>query len=283
MKVLPFRVPKPLEQVLLYQVDEGVKFYDQLHQHVEIQISLVMEGEGDLVAGDSISRFEAGDIVVFGSQLPHLFRSEAHCTPVKMHSLFFTPESFGQVFSAQNGDSELENLLRRIEGGLRLLERKSHVAALILKLEDCSHLQRMIGFMELLQLLSDSPSERLSSFSYARAYTEEEGTRMGRVYNYAIDHFREEITLPEIADVASMTPNAFCRYFKLRTNKTFFQFVTELRIEHACRLLQRNDDASIAEVSEHSGFRNLSNFNRQFRYVKGCTPTQFRKMRLLNP
>lgn len=283
MKVLPFRVPKPLEQVLLYQVDAGSKFYDQLHQHAEIQISVVLEGEGDLIAGDGVSRFVPGDVFVFGSQLPHLFRSEARCEHVRMHSIFFTPDSFGQIFSEQNGDKELENLLRRMESGIRVLEQKNTLSKLILDLENATHISRMIGFMWILQTLLAVRCERLASFAYAQNYSEEEGTRMSKVYNYAIDHFRDDISLKEISDVASMTPNAFCRYFKLRTNKTFFEFVTELRIENACRLLQGKNDASMLEVSEHSGFRNMSNFNRQFRALKGCTPTQFRKNRVLNP
>lgn len=282
MKVLPFRVPKSDKQVLLYQEDEGQKFYDQLHQHAEIQISVVLEGEGDLIAGDSISRFAFGDVLVFGSQLPHLFRSDATCTHVKMHSIFFTPESFGQVFSAQNGDNELIHLLKRTEGGMRILEQKQALGKLITGLEHSSHIARMISFMWILQALSSSRSERLASFTYTQNYTEEEGTRMSKVYNYAIDHFKDNITLEAIADVASMTPNAFCRYFKTRTNKTFFEFITELRIEHACRLLQRNPEAAMPEVSEHSGFRNLSNFNRKFRAIKGCTPSQFRKSRVLS-
>ncbi|HEX9957475.1 MAG TPA: AraC family transcriptional regulator, partial [Fibrella sp.] len=89
-------------------------------------------------------------------------------------------------------------------------------------------------------------------------------------------HFHESIKLDTVADLAGLTPSAFCRYFKVRTNKTFVDFVTEVRIGHACKLLI-NSDLSISQIGYESGFRTMSNFNRQFRDVTGQTPSQYVK------
>ena len=84
--------------------------------------------------------------------------------------------------------------------------------------------------------------------------------------------------MAKVADVASMTRNAFCKYFKKRTNKTYVQFLNEIRVEQACKLLLSQTDMNIAEIAEQCGFRNMSNFNRQFKSIKKMTPSQILKM-----
>jgi AraC-like DNA-binding protein len=91
-------------------------------------------------------------------------------------------------------------------------------------------------------------------------------------------YFNTDISLETISEVANMTKNAFCKYFKKRTNKTYFRFLNELRIEHACKLLIDDNDMAIADIAYKSGFKNLSNFNRQFKFIKGINPNKFRKL-----
>ena len=95
-----------------------------------------------------------------------------------------------------------------------------------------------------------------------------------------MNNFHNAISLNEIANVANMTPQSFCKYFKQRTNKTYFSFLNELRIEHACKLMLANNDFSISEISIKSGFNNISNFNRKFKLQKKTSPLQFRKFQL---
>ena len=283
MKVLPFKIPKPENNALIYQEDRGVVFYNKLHQHEEIQISIILKGEGDLVVGDTINRYSANDIVVLGSNLPHLFRSDAsNIEESHMLTLFFTKESFGKFFFDLIELKELESFFRKISAGIRLLDYKEEVKSTFLALEDASHLERFIHFLTILKHITVSKTEPLSSFIYQRIYTEDEGARMSNVMNHAMAEFDKDISLNEISEIANMTPNAFCRYFKQRTNKTFFQFLTEIRLEHSCRLLVKNKDISISEISDLSGFKNMSNFNRKFKQYKGLTPTAYRKSYVLN-
>ena len=278
MKVLPFKIPKSKDVSLIYQEDKGEILYDKLHQHEEIQISIVLSGEGDLVVGDTINRYRENDIVVIGSNVPHLFRSD---TSIEIEShmltLFFTKDSFGKFFFDLIEMRELESIFKRIDSGIQLEDRVDEIKERFLGLENESHLERFISFLNILKHISRAETKSLSSFIYSKVYSEDEGERMSNVMNHAISNFNKDITLDEIANIAAMTPNAFCRYFKQRTNKTFFQFLLEIRLEHACRLLLKSKDATVSEISDASGFKNISNFNRKFKEFKGITPTGFRK------
>mgnify|MGYP002636124212 CR=1 FL=1 len=101
---------------------------------------------------------------------------------------------------------------------------------------------------------------------------------MSAVFDYTFHNFHEPISLQQIASVSNMTTNAFCKYFKQRTNKTYFQLLNEVRIEHACKLLIKDKDLSISEVALQSGFQNISNFNRKFKLVKINTPSHYRRI-----
>ena len=278
MKVLPFKIPKPENTALIYQIDEGDQFYNRLHQHEEIQVSIILDGEGDLVVGDTINRYQKNDIVVIGGNLPHIFRSDRTAAESShMLTLFFTKESFGKSFFDLIELRELESFFKKIQLGIKLVDQKDEIKRLFLSLDSASQLEQFILFLTILKEITKAKTTPLSSFIYQRMYTEDEGERMSNVMNHAMSRFDQDITLDQIADIANMTPNAFCRYFKQRTNKTFFQFLLEIRLEHACRLLGKDKDLSVSEVSDLSGFKNISNFNRKFRQYKSMTPTVFRK------
>lgn len=277
MKVLPFKIPKPENNALIYQVDDAPLFYTKLHQHEEIQISIILEGDGDLIVGDTINRFRKNDVVALGGNVPHLFRSNPGTHNSQMLTLFFAKESFGKFFFDLIEFKELESFFQEIQAGIRLLENTEEVKTIFLQLETATQLERFTYFLQILGYFAKSKTQTLSSFIYRKIYSEDEGTRMSNVMNHAMNNFNTDLTLEEIASIATMTPNAFCRYFKERTNKTFFQFLNEIRLENACRLLKNKTELSIAEISERSGFRNMSNFNRKFKQYKAVSPTNYRK------
>jgi len=103
---------------------------------------------------------------------------------------------------------------------------------------------------------------------------------MQTVFEYVMTNFHKSVTLDEIASIANMTKNAFCRYFKVRTNKSFFQFLIEVRIERASKLLANDNELSVIEIAELCGFNNISNFNRKFKEIKHTSPLQYRKLNL---
>jgi len=274
MKVLPFKIPKPLSQNLIVQVDESKLFYNQLHQHEEVQLSLILKGQGKLVVGDSIHHFTAHDFFVIGTNCPHLFQSEKTTKEVKMISLFFTRNSFGTDFFNLADIEEIHCFFDLANDGFRLLSDKKAVFDLLPKFPEQDKLTRFINLLLLLKILCKAKREVLTSFVYPKKIGNRDGQRLQVIFDFVINNFQQEISLETVSDLAFMTPNAFCRFFKNRTHKTFFQFLIELRLKHACQLLN-NTELPIAEIAEKSGFNSISNFNRQFKAQKGVSPSQY--------
>jgi AraC-like DNA-binding protein len=276
MKVLPFKILKTREQNLLFQEDRDMILYELLHQHEEVQISIIEKGSGNLLVGDAFTSFNEGDVIVFGKNLPHVLKSEEPCSMV---SIFFTKECFGKDFFDLPDLEEISSFLAESDKGLMVSSNLDKIKKLFLEFGEASKLQRFQLFLSILDTINKSEKKQLSSFLYNKELTLNEGKRMSLVFDYLMKNVEKEVSLQEVADVAAMSKNAFCRYFKQRTNKTFFQFLIEIRIERACGLLMKNPDLSITEVSELCGFKNLSNFNRKFKEIKLMSPKMIKKSR----
>lgn len=276
MKVLPFKIPKPENATLIVQEDKGEMFYSKLHQHKEIQISLIKQGEGTCIIGDYVGAFKKGDIFVIGENLPHVFTSDRTNKGVHMISLFLVKSSYGEHFFSLPEFRDVENVFKFSELGFQLDAPITTVAEQMERLPHLSKLKRFIVFIEILHSLSQGKITTLSSATHTKIYGEEEGKRMRDIFEFTLDHFDKRITLKQVAEIANMTPNAFCRYFKQRTNKTYVNFLLDIRIGNACKLLSKKNEYSIAEIAYRSGFNNLTNFNRKFKSVKGVTPSGFR-------
>ncbi|MCX7551930.1 AraC family transcriptional regulator [Xanthomarina sp. F2636L] len=278
MKVLPFKIPKPELANLVYQVDLEPYFYDKLHQHEDIQLSLIIQGEGTLIAGDAINHYKSGDIIILGSQQPHVFQSDRELADQShMQSLFFTEDSFGTEFFRLEELTEIQVFFKRALHGFKATSHQEDIRMLFAKIENASKLERLIILLELLKLLSICEYKSLSSFIYEKNFSVTEGERMRDVFDYTMTHFDKDITLESVASVANMTKNAFCKYFKKYTNKTYVVFLNELRIEHACKHLLTSQDITISDVAYKVGFNNISNFNRQFKKVKHKTPLIYKQ------
>lgn len=274
MKVLPFAIPKPDKAGLIYQVDKVDVFYDKLHQHEEIQISYIVSGNGTLVVGDAINNYSKGDVLVVGSNIPHVFKSDKDSQESHMLTLFFTEQSFGDSFFNLEDLKGIKLFFERSKFGFKLQSHIEEMRDLFFQLENASKLNRFIILLRLLNYTVESDYTSLSSFVYDKKYSDVEGDRMRNVFEFTLNNYKEDISLEAVSKVANMTKNAFCKYFKKRTNKTYIQFLNEFRIEQASKLLSEKNDLSIAEVAYVTGFRNISNFNRVFKTVKGSTPSQ---------
>ena len=280
MKVLPFKIPKPENEALVYQEEHLRVLYDQLHQHSEIQISYIQNGAGTLLVGDTISDFKPGDILVLGGYVPHVFSTDTNFADLTdVYTLFFDKDSFGKEFFNLPDMEGLNTFFEESQYGIKVKSKKRKLIKEFLKLKKQSKVQRIGTLLKIIDYINQAEKKPLSSFVYKKKYTDDEGRRMNDVFNYAMENYYEPITLEEISEKANMSKNAFCRYFKKRTNKTFFQFLIEIRIENACKLIYNSPDLSIASISEKCGFQNTANFNRKFKEIKGVTPTHYRMQR----
>lgn len=278
MKVLPFKIPKPDTRAFVFQIDHDISFYDKLHQHEDIQISFVVAGEGALIIGDTINHFESGDIIIIDGNLPHVFNSEPSEKHSKMLSLFFTKEAFGKTFFELPELSETKAFFERCKYGFKVISNVKPIQEQFLKLEHASKIDQFIILLEILKLTSSASYKTLSSFINEKTYTDNEGKRMRDVFEYTMNNYQNNVSLSHISEIANMTKNAFCKYFKKRTNKTYFQFLNELRIEQATKLLRTHSDLSITDIAELCGFNNISHFNRQFKAIKKTSPSKIKKM-----
>ncbi len=278
MRVQPFQIVKPLHENLIVQIDKGKGFYNNLHRHNEIQLSLVVKGFGKLIVGDSVHQFRDGDFFAIGANCPHLFKTEGAQGTVHMISLFFTRETFGQEFFTLSDLAEVSPFFDFVQDGFQLKSGQEEIGKRMLQFSQASKTSRVVLFIALLQQLVQANRSSLTSFTYPKEIGNLAGKRMQLVFDYVLHNFDKEVKLEVVSDLVHMTPNAFCKFFKKRTNKTFFQFLIELRIEHASQLLRNHhEDMSIAEVSESSGFKSISNFNRKFKLFKGSVPSRYRK------
>lgn len=275
MKVYPFEIPKPISENLTVQEDIEFVFFDKLHQHEEIQISLLVNGTGKLIIGDSVHGYEQGNIVIVGSKIPHLFQSVASKQRSHMISLFFTPDSFGHGFFEISDLERLSSFFDKSHLGFKIHSPDNELSEMITQMRSLDKFNRFIQFLKILSKIEETDVEILTGFRHPKALKANEGKRLQSVLNYVMNHFNEDIRLETVARLAFMTPNGFCRFFKHRTNKTFFQFLIELRIEHACQLLHGDKDITITVASERAGFKSISNFNRKFKKLKGMTPSSY--------
>ncbi|MFD1314684.1 AraC family transcriptional regulator [Namhaeicola litoreus] len=277
MKVLPFKIVKSEQHSILYQKDCDDAFYDALHNHKEIQLSLILKGEGTFVIGDCVGDFKPNDIFIIGEYLPHVFKSDKiQGEKSEMISLFFTEQTFGESFFRIPELAKLNSLLIKAQQGIKTSYYPKNLRDKFILHHTLEPLSQFINFIEILSILSTHKGEKLSSPTVSKKYSDEDGSRMRDIFQFTLNNFNGQIQLDEVADLANMTIQGFCRYFKKRTNKTYFNFLIDIRVGHACKLLSK-DELDIAEVAYLSGFNNITHFNRKFKEKKKMTPTAYRK------
>lgn len=282
MKILPFKIAKPVNESVWVQNDYQAHLYDILHQHDEFQITLIQESTGNLIAGNRICEFKPGDVFVFGPRLPHAFRNDAAYYRPETHmlaralSVYFEWNVFGAAFWALPETKLLSDFGQKAERGLLYSGHLyPELASNIEQLSTISGIDRLIMLLGILRQLTGADGEILSTEGTYNKLNETDEKRLDAVYRFSLNEYHRPVSLIEIAGVASMTVNSFCRYFKTRTRKSYLDFLTEFRIGQACKLLQQ-EDISIADIGFRVGFGNLSNFNRKFRELNGCTPKEYR-------
>ncbi len=281
MKALPFKIPKTENVSFHTQIDEEPFFYDTLHQHPEIQVTLIEDSHGTLIYGDYLGTFQPGDVFVIGPNAPHVFRNDSNYYQsnsglyAKGLTFFFDRYTLGERFLDLPEAKDLVNFIDQSGRGLKLTgEGLEPLRQSIRSLFNQVGLDRIISLIEVLKQLSLSEDfEFLSGHLQTKKMSELEGKRLNDIFNFTMKEYARPIKLEEVAAVAHMSPTAFCRYFKQHTRKTYLDFLNEYRIGQACKLLVEKDKP-IAQVAFECGFNNLSNFNRKFKRVLGSSPRQ---------
>jgi AraC-like DNA-binding protein len=279
MKVIPFSIPKTSREAFRVQVDVLPYLYDKLHEHSETQIMLIENGEGTLIAGDYVGRFSDGSLFLIGSGQPHVFRSDdIYYKPksklkVNSISLYFDERYAGESFWQLDELRKAYQFLLQSGVGYRIQGKtQTQLTQLIRELVPLKGINKLIHFMQLLKVLSESKELIPLSITQTHAnLTVTEGKRMNDILQFTFNQSYRKIKIEEVAEVANLSAEAFCRYFKVRTRKTYTTFLNEVRISNACKMLIEKRK-SIQEICYDAGFANLSHFNRTFKKVTGKTP-----------
>ncbi|RIV27448.1 AraC family transcriptional regulator [Fibrisoma montanum] len=252
------------------------------HFHPEYELTYIAAGYGRRFVGDSVEPFQAGDLVLIGPNMPHFWRSDDDFYridrpyPAESIAIQF-PIGFEQRGLAALPEAEpVQQLLHRARYGLRFSPAASRqVADDLNRLVTRSGFDQLLAFLGILnQLTRDMAVELLASEGYQLAPSEAETERMKRVLEYVLAHFKEDVRIEQIASVAGMAPAAFCRYFRKRTRKSFVEYLNELRVNHARKLLATGD-VSVSQVGLECGFNTISHFHRLFKLHTGLTPLNY--------
>ncbi|WP_212003456.1 AraC family transcriptional regulator [Chitinophaga sp. HK235] len=284
MKVIQFTVPVAEEGSVVIQEDILPYFYNYLHRHKEAQLTLIIKGEGTLIAGSYTQPFKAGDVYVIGANQPHMFKGDAryfeNLKEKNIHAIhiFFDHENTLKGMLALPELESVRKFLQQTRSSLQLPPAfEERTAAEILRLSKLTGAERLFAFMSLLTWFSRQVKDwkSLSTGFSRHAYSESEGLRMNDIYQYTLEHYAENISLARIAAVAHLTTYAFCKYFKKHTRKTYLEFLNEVRINAACKKIINGDAESIASVAYATGYNNPITFNRVFRKVTGMSPSAY--------
>ncbi len=281
---------KPLLEHLPKEADESfvVRFFDYQyfptpwHFHPEYEIVLVTKSTGKRFIGDNICNFKHGDLALIGPNLPHLYRNDAKyyepssklkATSIVVH---FLEDSFGEYLEIPEA-AKIKTLLNKSSRGLNISgQTNTQLRIKILQLLKLQGFERAMKLMEILHLMSVSDDITFISGDNIAGVNNKESERMDNVLKYMLKNFNQDISLADVAKEAKMVENSFSRFFKQRTRKTFSNYLTELRLNHAAKLLIENEQ-SVLEICYTCGFNNPSNFYRYFKQLYGNSPLSYRK------
>jgi len=249
------------------------------HYHPECELTTIEEGNGVLFAGDNVTTYEKNDLILLGPNLPHEYRSSIKSNPdyhSKSISVHFRSDFPGNDFYKIPEAKVIYEILAQSKRGIKLkdLPVQKKVKEKMTDIFEAKGIERINILFSILEIIASSDKhEYLSSQSFIDSIDEGQDQKMNKIYKFIMANFKEQISIEQLASEVNMTKTSFCRFFKKRTNKSFVQYVNEIRIGYACKLLY-TQAYNISEAAYDSGFENISNFNKQFMKIKKETPSQ---------
>jgi len=257
-------------------------FDSSWHYHKQFELIYITKSKGIRFVGDSVSQFHPGDLVLVGPYLPHLWRNDPSyyngddSNKVKTIVLKFTDDFIAEGTFNNPVFSSINTLLEKAKFGIcfdkKLSDNLKKDFIDIIELEPA---EQRIKLLNLLWRLSMADEQTVLSSTDMRQYANESLQRIDAIIKYISDNYASNISLEDVADVACMTTNSFCRFFKKMTNKSFTQFLNEVRVRNASRLLLENN-LSVSDVCYLAGYNSITNFYKNFKDIIGCTPNNYR-------
>lgn len=285
MKPLFRKVSVQLESSYTVRHDILPHFKNIWHYHPELELHYIVKGEGVRFIGDNISNFSHGEIVLVGENLPHTWRSdEAYFQnnsdlAIEVVVIQFLPNCLGDYLLKLPESYLIPKLYEKAKSGMVITGKTNEKLAALMKASlNATSLDRIILLLSILKTLAetDEYTTIVNGHNVFYQSTESDTLRLNKVCNYTLSNYKKDITLEEISAISNLSVTSFCRYFKLMTNKTYYDFLIEIRISHACRALVE-DKTPTEVICFECGFNNVSNFYRHFKKVTGVTPLEYKR------
>jgi AraC-like DNA-binding protein len=276
-------VKPSLEQIQLKEVQRSFKYFKlntkafkpYWHYHPELELTLILKGQGTRFIGDSIRPFNDLDLVLVGSNIPHHWVGKS----TKEDQIAYVFQFSKALFSPFYECSELLTLFNRAQRGLHFKDVPEQLVKDIKAFENYNPIGRLSALINLMgKLLHHSSVDLLVSSDYkVRLEKTSSQLKFTRINNYILENINKKMTIQEVSDIAHMVPQSFCRWFKQHSGHSFISFVNITRIEFACQLMLTKE-LPIQDIAFSSGFDSISHFNRTFKRIKTLSPSAFKKL-----
>lgn len=284
MKIEKTKITSYLNSSVSVISREDSFFQSPFHSHPELELVFIKESYGKRIVGNSVEPFVSGDMVFLGSDIPHVWLNDEiyyqgiNKLKAKAIVVYFNRDIFGPAFYELKETQKINNLFSKADKGLHISGKTNELIAKKLeKLVNKKNFEIIIGLFEILSLLSESADLTfVNNETYSPLNNPTKNDRLSDVFQYVKENYKEDISLIEIAKIANLTPTSFCRMFKLKTKKHFVEYLNEIRVSNACKLLLETD-MGMSEIAYECGYKTVSNFNKLFKKLTTTTPKEYRK------
>lgn len=246
------------------------------HFHPEYELVYIGGCDGHRRVGNHISRYEGSDLVLIGSNIPHLNFDHGVKTDYEKVVVHFNTSFIDEVIHSTPELVRISDLFRRSVHGIAFQGAyKDEIGKALLTFESMDPFSQYLKLMELLNhLLNNCDEEKLHESPYVNPYRNAEQERLRRIYAFTDEHYARKVTLNEVSELCNMSREAFCRYFKKATGQSYLDFLNQYRVTQAKLLLSSGQ--AVSQVGYQTGFESLSYFSRMFKRLTGESPRMYR-------
>ncbi|MBO9571087.1 MAG: AraC family transcriptional regulator [Chitinophagaceae bacterium] len=260
-------------------------YYSQpvFHAHPELELVLILEGYGTRIIGDTVEPFEAGDMVFIGANVPHVWLSDEafYKENSKLHSrlivTYFNPNKFKDVFDSVKEFASIRDIIRQASKGIRIFgETRKIIADKLMEISSKTGFEKIDGLLQIMNTISTSEERSFIINKEIGDSDQQYSDRLIEVIKFIKENLHNQISLKQVSEIACMTEQSFCRFFRNRTKKSFSQYLLDQRISYACTLLIQSDK-SISEISDLCGYKSSSHFCKVFKDQINQSPYQYKR------
>ncbi|GGW36084.1 AraC family transcriptional regulator [Arenibacter certesii] len=256
------------------------RFDAPYHFHPEIELTYILESNGRRFVGNNISSYQAGDLVLLGKNTPHSWFDSPDSKGKRSAIVIQFDENFlGQTFFNKTGFTHLDQLMKDAQRGVLIMGKsQKQIAKKIDELFELNTFERVLSLLTILdQIQKTNEKEFLNIEGYTANFNNKDCNRINAICQFVALNYSTEINLDYVAkEIGNLTVSAFCNYFKSKMNRTFSEFVNEIRIDEAKKMIiESNKD--ISEIAYNCGYQSKSNFYKQFLKSNGISPLNYRK------